>query len=89
LGWPLVLTEGMRNAYEILLQRCHLKGRFENSISGEKTPFFSRCMVPTLSVSYVFLLLLFLSWGETESAWYCGHCLAYCTSPQMMMMVVE
>jgi hypothetical protein len=25
---------------------------------------------------------LFFSWGETESTWYCGHCLAYCTSPK-------
>jgi hypothetical protein len=26
----------------------------------------------------------FFLWGETESTWYCGHCLAYCTSPQMI-----
>jgi hypothetical protein len=26
--------------------------------------------------------LLFFSWGETESTWYCGHCLAYCTTPR-------
>jgi hypothetical protein len=24
--------------------------------------------------------VLFFSWGETESNWYCGHCLAYCTN---------
>jgi hypothetical protein len=23
----------------------------------------------------------FVRWGETESTWYIGHCLAYCTSP--------
>jgi hypothetical protein len=22
-----------------------------------------------------------LGWGETESTWYFGRCLAYCTSP--------
>jgi hypothetical protein len=25
---------------------------------------------------------VFFSWGETESTWYCGQCLAYCTSPR-------
>jgi hypothetical protein len=25
---------------------------------------------------------LSLSWGETESIWYCGHSLAYCTNPR-------
>jgi hypothetical protein len=32
----------------------------------------------------------FFGWGETESTWYVGHCLAYCTSPGWyMMMSVE
>jgi hypothetical protein len=32
----------------------------------------------------------FLGWGETESTWYVGHYLAYCTSPGWyMMMSVE
>jgi hypothetical protein len=29
----------------------------------------------------LFDFLLFFSWSETESTWYCGHCLAYCTAP--------
>jgi hypothetical protein len=28
-------------------------------------------------------------WGETESPWYVGHCLPYCTSPGWWMMSVE
>jgi hypothetical protein len=28
------------------------------------------------------LYFLFFLWGETESSGYCGHCLAYCTSPR-------
>jgi hypothetical protein len=31
---------------------------------------------------FLYFSLLFFSWGETESTWYCGHCLAYCTSPR-------
>jgi hypothetical protein len=30
----------------------------------------------------IILKFKFFSWGETESTWYCGHCLAYCTSPR-------
>jgi hypothetical protein len=31
----------------------------------------------------------FLEWGETESTWYVGHCLAYCTSSGWQMMSME
>jgi hypothetical protein len=31
--------------------------------------------------SKVTKFLLLLGWGETESTWYVGHYLAYCTSP--------
>jgi hypothetical protein len=35
-------------------------------------------------------LFSFLGRGETESIWYAGHYLAYCTSPEdMTMMNVE
>jgi hypothetical protein len=27
--------------------------------------------------------ILFFSWAETESTWYCGHCFAYCTSSRL------
>jgi hypothetical protein len=33
--------------------------------------------------------LFFLGWGETESTWYVGHYLAYCTSPEWYMMNME
>jgi hypothetical protein len=33
-------------------------------------------------LAFLLVLLLFFSWGETESTWYCDHCLAYCTSPR-------
>jgi hypothetical protein len=29
----------------------------------------------------LFYLIFILVWVETESTWYYGHCLAYCTSP--------
>jgi hypothetical protein len=28
-------------------------------------------------------------WGETESTWYAGHYLAYCTSPGWSMVIME
>jgi hypothetical protein len=39
----------------------------------------------------MFFFFGFLGWGETESTWYVGHCLVYCTSPgwQMMMDVKQ
>jgi hypothetical protein len=35
---------------------------------------------PTTTVGYT-ILSFFLGWGETESTWYVGHYLAYCTGP--------
>jgi hypothetical protein len=32
--------------------------------------------------SHILFIFLFFSWGETESTWYCGDCLACCTSPR-------
>jgi hypothetical protein len=33
------------------------------------------------SLHFIYLFyFLFFSWGETESTWYSGYCLAYCTS---------
>jgi hypothetical protein len=29
----------------------------------------------------VTILVSFMGWGEAESTWYCGHCLAYCIDP--------
>jgi hypothetical protein len=45
--------------------------------SGSK----SRSWCCSLLASSTFFFC-FLGWGETESTWYCGHCLAYCTSPR-------
>jgi hypothetical protein len=39
--------------------------------------------------SFCFFFFSFLGWGETESTWYVGHYLAYCTSPGLQMMNVE
>jgi hypothetical protein len=53
---------------------------------------------PLLNVCYIcdaFLkqhcytrLSSFLRWGETESTWYIGHCLAYCTNLGWWMMII-
>jgi hypothetical protein len=35
----------------------------------------------TRSNSRMYMIIFsFFSWGATESTWYCGHCLVYCTS---------
>jgi hypothetical protein len=40
-----------------------------------------RLSSPQVYTAKAFRLKFIFSWGETESTWYCGHCLAYCTSP--------
>jgi hypothetical protein len=40
---------------------------------------------PVFKLSFNFFN--FLGWGETESTWYVGHYLAYCTSPGGEMMM--
>jgi hypothetical protein len=42
----------------------------------------SRLLVTYLITLSLSIYFLFFSWGEAESTWYCGHCLAYCTSPR-------
>jgi hypothetical protein len=42
-----------------------------------------------LLVSYYCVFLFYSWWVETKSAWYCGHCLTYCTSCTWEMMNVE
>jgi hypothetical protein len=48
------------------------------------TVSFSRSVLPgcinAVTLKCNTIHYLFFSWGETESTWYCGHCLAYCTS---------
>jgi hypothetical protein len=48
--------------------------------------FLSSCITVAASQeelsSIKFFILFFFSYGETESTWYCGHCLASCTSPR-------
>jgi hypothetical protein len=34
------------------------------------------------------MLLFIFSWGVTESTWYCGYCLAFCTSSRWEAMVI-
>jgi hypothetical protein len=29
-----------------------------------------------------YIFIIFLGWGKTESTWYIGHYLAYCSSPE-------
>jgi hypothetical protein len=43
--------------------------------------FFILHMLPAFSCSlnYYAVFVSFLGWGETESTWYTGHYLAYCT----------
>jgi hypothetical protein len=33
----------------------------------------------------IIIIVSFLRWGETESTWYVGHYLAYCTSPNIRL----
>jgi hypothetical protein len=42
-----------------------------------------------LWIYHIIFFFGLLRWGETESIWYVGHYLAYCTSPGLQMMGVE
>jgi hypothetical protein len=39
---------------------------------------------PSYPLDSSFFFLVFLEWGQTESTWYVGKYLAYCTSPRMV-----
>jgi hypothetical protein len=46
-------------------------------------------MLGSMIHRYECFFFIIFSWGETESIWYCGHCLTYFTSPRWYVMIVE
>jgi hypothetical protein len=49
-------------------------------------------IITAVRISNPTIVIIFVQYygGETESTWYCGHCLGCCTSPRWyVMMIVE
>jgi hypothetical protein len=71
--------------------KCHVMGRetcwflvtllkHSLDIRAAKFPSPPRALELFLTLYVFHYYFIFFSWSETESTWYCGHCLASCTS---------
>jgi hypothetical protein len=57
----------------------YLSQNKEHNIAKAETQL--KCAATILEPHNLVLPFFYYSyWGETEPTWYCGHCMAYCTS---------